>query len=574
MFDLKDYRMETTNCSDSHRVAIATLLLALIGQLGCDPSASTKDAAARPPKAPAVPTPTEQQAPEKEEISKPVLVASGEQPWIEFEQLPWEAWYLQYLEGRRIGYSHVEVKKSTLPNNDKLIHINRTDCIEVAGNGTRAIFSRHIEAQEYSDGRLISMEDTSLSGENRAMTKGALAGGTFSATTTIGEEVTTNAVAWEPGAWGLMGLQAILMQHTPKPGEWLEAKVFIPQLYKIAKVELLAGQPDITTLPGGKTESLIPVDVVLWTEDAGMRSRNWVNDRGEVLKTIALSGPNLSTFWTTKEIALRVRDEFELDQYLPRRVPLAGGEDLVNTLEQAHKVVYTMERNAKETGAEVFSLLANSPRQQVASLNALTAQATVLKLDPEQLPTVADEAVVEEPGATCRMASALVISDSQVVKQLAEELLGDLHANVDTGNSVASIAKALQMTRGLHKKLAEKPLDRQVASPLQTIRDTQADCVEQAILLTALLRSQQIPARVASGLAIDPENKNLMRFKMWTEAWLSNRWIPLDATTGQVVGADHVKMKDSDLADDNPYKAILPVMQELKGLELKVVSQE
>lgn len=113
-----------------------------------------------------------------------------------------------------------------------------------------------------------------------------------------------------------------------------------------------------------------------------------------------------------------------------------------------------------------------------------------------------------------------------------------------------------------------------MASPLQTIRDTQADCVEQAILLTALLRSQQIPARVASGLAIDPENKNLMRFKMWTEAWLSNRWIPLDATTGQVVGADHVKMKDSDLADDNPYKAILPVMQELNGLELKVVSQE
>ncbi len=566
--------METTNCSNVQTVVLVSLLVAFIGQLGCDASSSNNNDAARPPKAPVVPTPMEQQPPEKDKVSKPVLVTSGEQPWIEFDQLPWEAWYLQYLDGKRIGYSHVQVNKSTLTNNDKLIRINRTDCIEVASNGTQAIFKRTIEAQEYSDGRLIKMEDTSLSGANRALTIGELTGGTFSARTTIGEEVTTNTVTWEPGAWGLMGLQAILMQQTPQPGEWLEAKVFIPQLYKIAKVELLAGQPDITTLPGGKTESLIPVDVVLWTEEAGMRSRNWVNDRGEVLKTIALSGPNLSTFWTTKEIAHRVRDEFELDQYLSQRVPLTGGEDLFDSLQQARKVVYIIERNAQETGAEVFNLLAKSPQQQVVSSNALTAQATILKLDLEQLAKVADDAVVEQPGATYRVASALVISDSQVVKQLAEELLGDLSANVDTGNSATSIAKALRMTHGLHEKLTEKPLDRQVASPLQTIRDMQADCVEQAFLLTALLRSQQIPARVASGLAIDPENKNQMRFKMWTEAWLSNRWIPLDATTGQVVGADHVKMQDSDLADDNPCNAILPVIQEFKGLELKVVSHE
>lgn len=567
--------METTTFFNSPRVMFATLLLFLIGHLGCDSKSPTGDSTSPRPKAPAVPAPEERQNTEVPKKPTPVLVAAGQQPWIEFDQLPWEGWYLQYLDGNRIGYSHVAVSKSTASSNLKQIRVHRTDCIEVAGNDTRAIFKRTMKAIEYSDGRLVSMEDISESGENRSVTNGQMIKETFSATTTIGEEVTTNSIAWEPGAWGLMGLQAILMQHTPKPGEWLEAKVFIPQLYKIAKVELMAGQPDITTLPGGKTESLIPVDVVLWTEEAGMRSRNWVNDRGEVLKTIALSGPNLSTFWTTAEIAQRVQDEFELDGYLQQRVPLTGGEELFKSLHQSSKVVYSIERNAGATGKDVFIVLSKSPHQEVKTSNALTAQATVFKAAPDEQPRSGENGAADQsPGDTCLTASALVISDSQVVKQLAAELMGEPAAQSDADNATASVASALKMTQGLHKKLTETPLDRKVASPLHSIRDLRADCVEQAILLTALLRSQQIPARVASGLAIDPENKNQMRFKMWTEAWLANRWIPLDATTGQIAGSDHLKMHDSDLEDENPYKAILPVVREFNGLQIKVVSQE
>ncbi len=568
--------MQTTTSNHLRWMGVTTTLMVLAGLVGCDPTSSSDATARVPAKRPAVPAPLDDTVEsEEDKLPSPVAVESGVKPWIATDQLPWEAWYLQYLDGKRIGYSHVEVNRTSLTNDDKRIRINRTDCIEVVGNGTQAIFKRTIESTEYSDGRLISMTDISQSVDNIATTEGQLVKNTFSAKTTIGEEVSTNLVAWEPGAWGLMGLQAILMQHPPQPGELLEAKVFIPQLYKIAKTELLAGQPDITTLPGGKTESLVPVDVILWTEETGMRSRNWVNGRGEVLKTISLSGPNLSTFWTTEEVAHRVRDEFELDGYLAQRVPLSGGQDLAAAKQVADKVVFGIERNAESTGVEVYSLLAKSGRQAVTSINALSAEATVRRVDPQQLDSLGDAQIDEIPNDSFLAATPLLLSDSPLIKQLAAELNGGQTTSDDAAASpAASLATALRLTRGLHEKLTETPLDRQVASPLQTLRDMRADRVEQAIMLVALLRSQQIPARVASGLAVDPDNTTQMQFAMWTEAWLEGRWIPLDATTGQVIGIDHLKILDSDLSSENPYDAILPVFRELGGLEIKVLSHE
>ncbi len=564
--------MQSTLLTSSRPAAVAALLLALISQLGCEPSASPPAADRGPRKVPAIPAPPSEPEPSDEDaLPPPTKVAAGVKSWIAFDQLPWEAWYLQYLDGKRIGYSHVHVDQSTLHSDSKLINIRRTDCIEVVGNGTQAIFKRTIDSKEYNDGRLISMSDVSQSLDNVAKTEGTMTKNTFNATTTIGEAVTTNAVAWDVEAWGLMGLQAILMQRPPQPGELLEAQVFIPQLYKIAKAELLAGQPDVTTLPGGRTESLLPVEVILWTEDSGLRSRNWINAKGEVLKTISLSGPSMSTFWTPAEVAHRVRDELELAEQLRQRVELQGGE----ISSGAQQALYGVSRSAESTGAEVYSLLAKSPLQTVTSLNALTAEATVKKLALDQLSAAAEPTQEEAPDHTFRGPSPLLPADNPELKQWAAELLLDPSGNNSIGADMENtLSTALQLTSELHTRVTVTPLDREVASPLQTIRQLKGDCVDQALLLTTLLRSQQIPARVASGLAIDPENKLQMRFAMWTEAWLAGRWVGLDATTGQIVAVDRLKILASDLAGENPYVAILPVFRELSGLQVKILSAQ
>ena len=55
------------------------------------------------------------------------------------------------------------------------------------------------------------------------------------------------------------------------------------------------------------------------------------------------------------------------------------------------------------------------------------------------------------------------------------------------------------------------------------------DCTEHAVLLSALLRSQQIPARVAVGFLFVPKAAAFAPH-MWVEALIDGVWIPLDST--------------------------------------------
>ena len=71
------------------------------------------------------------------------------------------------------------------------------------------------------------------------------------------------------------------------------------------------------------------------------------------------------------------------------------------------------------------------------------------------------------------------------------------------------------------------------ATASETVRSRAGDCTEHAALLCALLRTQGIPSRVASGLVFVPEGggiRNAYGWHMWTQAIVDGRWIDLDAT--------------------------------------------
>jgi transglutaminase-like putative cysteine protease len=62
---------------------------------------------------------------------------------------------------------------------------------------------------------------------------------------------------------------------------------------------------------------------------------------------------------------------------------------------------------------------------------------------------------------------------------------------------------------------------------------------------------------------------------MWTEAWIKDRWIPLDATLGRGgIGAAHLKLAHSNLKGADAYSAFLPVFRVLGQLKLEVVEVE
>ena len=68
---------------------------------------------------------------------------------------------------------------------------------------------------------------------------------------------------------------------------------------------------------------------------------------------------------------------------------------------------------------------------------------------------------------------------------------------------------------------------------MEVARSKQGDCTEHAVLTAALCRAAGIPAKVASGLAYVSQWQNVSNGfggHAWTQAYIGNKWINLDAT--------------------------------------------
>ena len=70
------------------------------------------------------------------------------------------------------------------------------------------------------------------------------------------------------------------------------------------------------------------------------------------------------------------------------------------------------------------------------------------------------------------------------------------------------------------------------------------------------------------------ESENAFLYHMWTEAYLADRWIPLDAAWGQGgTSAAYLKVAQTNLAGVEPLSAMLSVAQVMGRLKVEVLEQ-
>ena len=133
---------------------------------------------------------------------------------------------------------------------------------------------------------------------------------------------------------------------------------------------------------------------------------------------------------------------------------------------------------------------------------------------------------------------------------------------------------ACALERAVKQKIRLKNYSTALATAAEVAKSLEGDCTEHAMLLAALCRARKIPARVAVGLVYYPPDR-AFAYHMWTEAWLGDRWMPLDATLGRGgIGAAHLKLASTSLSGVNAYADLLPIVQAIGQLELEIVSVE
>jgi len=114
------------------------------------------------------------------------------------------------------------------------------------------------------------------------------------------------------------------------------------------------------------------------------------------------------------------------------------------------------------------------------------------------------------------------------------------------------------------------------ASALETLKSKEGDCSEHTVLSVALCRAVGIPARAAVGIIYA---NGIFAYHMWPEVYvgqwvgLDAKWLAVDEKSGEYfTDATHVKFGQSDL-DVNIFKEMAQAVAEIIGqLKLEIIN--
>ena len=173
-----------------------------------------------------------------------------------------------------------------------------------------------------------------------------------------------------------------------------------------------------------------------------------------------------------------------------------------------------------------------------------------------------------KPAVACLKRSSLIQSDADEIKSLARKHKKE--------NPLAT-ARALEIE--VSRLITDANYENVFDSALTVLEKKEGDCTEHSVLLVALCRAVDVPARVATGLIgvqAPASDEPVVQFfyHMWTEVYVDGNWHSLDATLGRGgITSAHIKLSDSSLADGDE-SGLISIVNLLGRIEIKVVRLE
>ena len=460
-------------------------------------------------------------------------------------------WEVQYFNAKRIGITHYRIESV-----NHGLKIRMTTNMQLERGDQLHHQSIVVESVEKLDGRLDNFNETLASAGVMSTTRGTVLTNQMELRQEGKAGNSVKQIAWPAGSWGPLGIHQLLLRKPIQPGEARRAHVFLPQMHKLAQVTLVAGQRENITTPIGLLTNVVPVDVLMQLEKEGIRIRIWVDGSGRIQKTVWLEGLNLSSFRVSRETAAKLQAEDEIDSHRSDTLALDSAQP---KLSDAEHVQYSVTSTQQP---DPHSLFSSETNQTVKAQSVYDAQIDVYR---PAWQSHAPPAKQTPPSVNELNGSRWLPVENAHIEQLAKQWS-------EQASDPTATAKKLLAAVHAHLRLTES------SSPIHPIeavaQGQQGNSTEQAMLLATLLRNRQIAARLACGVRLtDQAGKPLGKYHTWTEAWLDDQWLPMDATTGELTSCAYLKFIDTSLSDTDPYAAILTVLRNLKDLKIRLVSE-
>lgn len=477
------------------------------------------------------------------------LPADGKNHFAE----PRETWQVHYIGDAKVGFGRMRVSQT----DEGLLLIESEEQITIDRGGSTVTQKVELTNVEEPDGRLVRFESRVNLGPVTTVSRGETTDrGLLRIETEVQGKTVAGEIPWQEKWGGFFAADRSLLNAPMRPGETRTLHALQPLVNQVGEIRLTARDYEEIELLVG-SQRLLRIDVTMAVAGVPIDVVMWSDQRGETWKTYL---PNLqqTSYRATKELALTKNDVARYDLFDQITVPVNA------PLKNGHKTQRVVYRARLKNGdpAEAF---VSDVAQTVRSLDPHTAEITVVAIRPgEPLPSATE---VQPPTENDRVANSLIQSDDPHVGRMAAGVAPE-------ETDPARLALALEQF--VYKAINKKNFSQAFATAAEVAQTREGDCTEHAVLLAALCRARAIPARCAMGLVYFPQPQGAtFAYHMWTEAWIEDRWVPLDATLGQGgIGGGHLKVAHSDLHGAGPFAAFLPVFRVLGQLELEVIEQE
>jgi transglutaminase-like putative cysteine protease len=476
-----------------------------------------------------------------------------------------EIWEMHTMRGTRVGYDRVVIRQATDASRP-IVRIEGWSHLKFRRAADEVELDVKYATRERPQGRLLDFSLDMAQGAASMLTAtGRVENDQLRLEVGAQGKTTAASIPWSDDYGGLYALEESLAARPLTPGQQRTLRAFVPGFNQLGTLDLTARQYEEVKWPesiGSRSrpagQSLLRIDVQI-TLAGGQKQEAtvWTDHSGEVLARRE-QAMDLRSFRVPKEVALAETGEAPFDLVLGLSV------NLDRPLPGAHRTRRARYRLHLADGdpAKVFP---SGPSQEVKRIDAHTAEMTVYALRPDRpapLPVAADP-----PSPSDRRPNSLIQSDDVKIVEVARQV-------APGEKDPWRLAVALE--KKAHDLITKPDYSSAFASAAEVVRSGEGDCTEHSVLLAALARARDIPARVVVGLVYTEQTGGpSLGYHMWNELYLGDRWIPMDATLGQGgIGAAHLELGHTDLDGVAAFSSFLPVAQVAGQLRVEVLEAE
>ena len=466
---------------------------------------------------------------------------------VEFN--PIDRWYEVYLGDAKVGYVSDIMQKD-----GDVIKSRNEFVMQIKRAGQSIEITVEQETKEKLSGELIDFSSETKMAGIPMIKKGRVEGKeliVYEKQFITGKETRYPFDPEGAMSWGLR--KQVLENGFQEAGKTYQLKVYSPDLGMKAPVKaniICSGKKLIQM--GEEEIQAYEVDMELQSTFGSLKTKSWFDKDFVALRTdMNMGGMNISMIQVPKKKAKKMDTEVQ-ELLLSSVVPLNAA------VPKGDKNIFIMKTVKGKWSATLFE----GTGQKIEKIDDKSVRVIV-----DQSPS--KNRVREEIDLKPFLSSSVYLDiDDLLIQKLAKK-----------GQGAAKIPKeiARKLTKFVFRYMTNKNYGVGFATASEVARNKEGDCTEHSMLLAALGRVLGIPTRVVTGLVYADEfegKKDVLVYHMWTQFYMDDEWVNLDAALGLVkCPADRITFTVDSMEEDT-MDSVIPVMELINNLKVTVQLSE